>query len=131
MHNENVLPDQHNAATEQPLQQVAVQIPFPETFLYANCAAFAISQMEIRIGFAEAMQTGKAVSKVGIVLPPEAAAVIALVLLAQVTMYEASFGEIRHSMWKAFKAGQPPEIDYQNRTMGPMPPENPPKDKNT
>jgi hypothetical protein len=129
MHNENDTPSATNDSLIH--RQLAVQIPFPETFLYANCAAFAISQMEIRVGFAEAMQTGQAVSKVGLVLPPEAAAVIAIVLLTQVTTYEEHFGEIRHPMWKAFKAGQSPEIDYKNRTMGPMPPEDSPKSQNT
>jgi hypothetical protein len=87
-------------------KQRMVFVPFPESFVYSNCCAFAIGQMEIRLGFAEAMQDGKAVPKVGIVMPPEAAAVIALVLLQQVKAYEASFGEIRHPMWKAAKAGE-------------------------
>ncbi len=108
--------DESNTPPEQiPSQQDTggailrdVRIPFPETFLYANCAAFSISQNEIRLGFAEAMQDGRAVSKVGIVMPPETAAVIALTLLAQVHTFEAHFGEIRHPMWKAMKAGQDP-----------------------
>jgi hypothetical protein len=90
--------------------EIHVSIPFPETFTYANCAAMAISQMEIRLGFAEIMQDGKAVPKVGIVLPPEAAAVIALVLFQQVKKYEEHFGEIRHPLWKAMKAGKPLDL---------------------
>jgi hypothetical protein len=80
-----------------------LHIPFPETFTYVNCAAFAISLTELRLGFAEAMQDGDAVPKVGIVLTPEAAAVIALLLLQQVRTYEENFGEIRHPLWKAQK----------------------------
>jgi hypothetical protein len=107
--------------TEAPLgmaKQRMVHIPFPESFVYANCCAFAIGQMEMRLGFAEAMQDGRAVPKVGIVMPPEAAAVIALVLLQQVRTYEENFGEIRHPMWKAMKEGKPPDINQEAGTVG-------------
>jgi len=98
-----------NKPAEQPtVQNVNVFIPFPESFVYANCVAFATSQNEIRLSFAEAMQDGKAVPKVGIVMPPETAAVLALVLFQQVQVFESTFGEIRHPMWRAMKAGQDP-----------------------
>ena len=101
MENESNIPE----ADGGEVVQREVSIPFPESFVYANCAAFSIGQMEIRISFAEAMQTGNAVAKAGIVLPPEAAAVIAMVLFDQVRKFEQNFGEIRHPMWKAMKAG--------------------------
>jgi hypothetical protein len=87
------------------LVQRTVHIPFPETFVYSNCAAFALSLMEFRLGFAEAMPDGKAVSRVGVAMPPEAAAVLALVLFKQLKTYEQKFGEIRHPLWRAMKAG--------------------------
>jgi hypothetical protein len=101
-----------------------VHIPFPDSFVYANCCAFAIGQMEMRLGFAEAMQDGRAVPKVGIVMPPEAAAVIALVLFQQVKTYEENFGEIRHPAWKAMKAGQPFDTTQIMGAIG-NPPERP------
>ena|ERR1039458_3140033 len=104
------------------MSQRVVHIPFPESFVYANCCAFSVGQMEIRMGFAEAMPDGHAISRVGVVLPPETAAIIALVLFEQVTIYEKNFGEIRHPMWKAMKAGQNPESPYVNRR-GPSVPE--------
>ena len=107
------LTEDHSGAGEA--KQRMVHIPFPESFVYANCAAFAIGQMEIRLGFAEALQDGQAVSKVGIVMPPEAAAVIALVLFQQVQKFEENFGEIRHPMWKAMKAGLNPSSPYVER----------------
>jgi hypothetical protein len=99
-------------------KQRMVHIPFPETFVYANCCAFAIGQMEIRMGFAEAMQDGKAVPKAGIVMTPETAAVTALVLLQQVKTYEENFGEIRHPIWKAMKAGEPLDINLKEGSIG-------------
>ncbi|HYW43931.1 MAG TPA: DUF3467 domain-containing protein [Bryobacteraceae bacterium] len=120
MNNEAKIPQDQSG--EGTVNERMVHIPFPETFTYANCAAFAISQMEIRLGFAEAMQDGKAVPKVGIVLPPEAAAVIAIVLFQQVRTYEENFGEIRHPLWKAMKAGQPLSINPKEGTIG-IPPE--------
>jgi hypothetical protein len=93
------------------IKEKTVNIPFPETFTYANCAAFSLSLMEFRIGFAEfATLTGDgpttAIPRVGIVMPPEAAAVIALMLMSQLHSYEKSFGEIRHPAWRAAKAQQ-------------------------
>lgn len=88
------------------VKEVSINIPFHESFIYVNCAAFALSQMEIRVSFAEASHDGKAVSRAGIILPPEAAAVIALILFQQVERYEDKFGEIRHPLWRAMKAKQ-------------------------
>jgi hypothetical protein len=106
-------------------EQRVVHIPFPESFVYCNCCAFAIGQHELRLGFAEAMQDGKAVPKAGIIMVPEVAAVVALVLLQQVTAYEQNFGEIRHEMWKAWKAGSNPLSPYVGGTVGE--PSEPPK----
>jgi hypothetical protein len=103
-----------------------VHIPFPESFVYCNCCAFAIGQHEIRLGFAEATQDGKAAPRAGIVLVPEVAAVVALTLLQQVTVYEQNFGEIRHEMWKAWKAGANPSPPYMGGMVG-GPPQASPK----
>jgi len=71
--------------------------------------------MEIRLAFAEAMQDGRAVSKVGVVMPPEAAAVIAMVLFQQVRIYEENSARFVTPSWKAMKAGQSFNL---NQTMG-------------
>lgn len=107
------------------VKQEMVHIPFPESFVYSNCCAFGIGQVDIRLGFAEIMPDGKAVPRVGIVMPPEAAAVIALVMLQQVKAYEQSFGEIRHPIWKAMKEGKPLDINLKAGTVG-IPLEPPP-----
>ena len=109
------------------LKQRKIHIPFPETFTYANCCAFSIAQMEIRLGFAEIMQDGaEAIPRVGVVLPPEAAAILALVLLQQVKAFEEAFGEIRHPAWKAAKAGQPLAINKKEGTIAISPEGSPP-----
>jgi hypothetical protein len=99
------------------VQQRTLNIPFPETFLYSNCAAFSVGQHDIRVGFAEAMPDGTAVAKVGIVMPPETAAVVAMGLFQQVKTFEANFGEIRHPMWKAMKAGNTVKSPYVTETL--------------
>jgi len=109
---QNSPPAEENSSTQQ-VTHATIHIPFPDSFAYANCCAFSIGQTEIRLGFAEAMQDGKAIPKCGVVLPPETAAVIALVLFQQVKTYEENFGEIRHKMWKAMKAGLVPTSPYQ------------------
>jgi hypothetical protein len=72
-----------------------IKIPFPQTFIYANCFAFSMSHMDIRIGFAEAMPDAHAEPKVGIVLPPEVASQLAVTLLQQLAVFEAQFGQLR------------------------------------
>jgi hypothetical protein len=86
------------------MQEVTLQIPYPDAFIYSNCAAFSISQMDIRIGFAEALPDRKAYARVGIVMAPEHAAILALNLLGQVHAYEQTFGMIRVPEWQARKA---------------------------
>lgn len=99
---ESAVGEQHTASSQ--MLQREVQITFPDTFTYANAVAFSITLTEIRLGFAEIMQDGKAIPRVGITLPPETAASLALVLVQQVKAYEDSFGAIRHPAWKAAKA---------------------------
>lgn len=99
---ESTAAEQHGSSSQ--MLQREVPIPFPETFAYANAAAFSITLTEIRLGFAEIMQDGTAVPRVGVTLPPETAASLALVLVQQVKAYEDNFGAIRHPAWKAAKA---------------------------
>ena len=106
------------APQEEPtdgFKELTIQIPFPEAFVYSNCASFALSHMDIRIGFAEAMPDGHAVPKVGIVMPPEQAAAMALMLLSNLHVFEERFGEIRNPQWQAAK----------KRVVTPTPPDNP------
>jgi len=120
--NPELVEEQQPAPSGEPqFIQRSVHIPFPETFVYSNCCAFAIGQTEVRLGFAESLPDGNAIPKIGIVMPPESAAVLALVLLQQVHVFEAHFGEIRHPMWKAMKAGQNPESPYTTRQGPPAP----------
>jgi len=86
-------------------RQVIVTIPFPSSFVYSNCAAFSMSAMDFRIGFGEAMQDGHAEARVGVIMPPEQAANLALLLLHQLTLFEERFGDIRNPAWKAAKQG--------------------------
>ena len=88
------------------IEHKTVLIPLPETFVYSNCAAFSLGQNEIRLGFAEVMPDGRAYPRTGVVMPPETAAVVALVLMKQVAVFEHTFGQIRHPMWRAFKEGK-------------------------
>ena len=82
---------------------VNLQIPFPETFVYSNCSAFSVSQMDIRISFAEAMPDRTAQARVGVVLPPEHAALLAMTLIGQIHVYERAFGPIRLAQWQTQK----------------------------
>src|ERR1035437_254901 len=95
--------------TEQPimttgeLKERAVKIPFPPSFAYSNCAEFSLSAMDFRISFAEVTQDGNAEAKVGIVMPPEQAAMLALMLLQQLKTFEERFGSIRLPAWRAMQ----------------------------
>jgi uncharacterized protein DUF3467 len=91
------------ASLQPERREVLVTVPFPPDFVYSNCAAFSLSAMDFRISFAEAMPDGHAEARVGVVLPPEQAATLAIMLIHQLTTFEERFGEIRHPGWKAIR----------------------------
>jgi hypothetical protein len=85
------------------MEEVTLKVPFPESFVYSNIAAFSISLMDVRIGFGEAMPDRTVQPRVGIVMPPEQAALLAMNLFAQVHVYERAFGPIRLEQWQSQK----------------------------
>lgn len=85
-----------------------IKIEAPDSYIYSNVAGIAISPWDIRINFADVNvehdgeQTFKAV--IGVVMPPEHAAALVMLLTAQLKQYEEQFGEIRHEAWRNMKA---------------------------
>lgn len=96
-------PQQTPLAEETEIREVTLKIPYAETYIYSNCAAFSLSQMDIRISFAEAMPDRNAYARVGIVMAPEHAALLGIALIQQVHAYEHAFGEIRLPQWQSQK----------------------------
>lgn len=78
-------------------------IPFPDDFVYSNASAIGTSLMDIHISFAEVLPFGTIRAKVGIVIPAEHAAQLAMNLLEQITLYERTFGQLRHPEWSKFR----------------------------
>jgi hypothetical protein len=97
------LPTNEGSTSEPGMTLVNMHVPFPDTFVYSNCSAFSVSQMDIRISFAEALPNRTAQARVGVVLPPEHAALVALTLLSQIHVYEQAFGQIRLAQWQSQK----------------------------
>jgi hypothetical protein len=90
-----------------------VKIEPTETYIYSNVAGLSISPWDFRIHFAEVQPTSntevKTKTVVGIVMPPEHAAGLALLLLAQLTNYELQFGPIRNPEWARLRSDFKPE----------------------
>jgi hypothetical protein len=80
-------------------KEITLNVPMAKSFVYSNVAAFSVSFMDIRISFGEAMPDQTAEARVGIVMPPEHAAYLALMLLEQVQIFERTFGPVRHPQW--------------------------------
>jgi hypothetical protein len=80
-----------------------ITVPFPESYVYANASAFAMTMMDLKIGFAEAMPDKKIQSRLGVTVPIEHAAHLAIQLFAQLVSYERNWGAIRHPQWADFK----------------------------
>jgi|ERR1019366_3730623 hypothetical protein len=115
MESDETLPKQPIMMTGE-LMERAVKIPFPPSFAYSNCAAFSLSSMDFRISFAEVMQDGTAEAKVGIVMPPEQAAMLAMMLLQQLKTFEERFGAIRLPAWRAMQQLSVSKPDEPNPT---------------
>ena len=80
---------------------VEIVAPFTDTYIYSNISALSASFMDVRISFGEIAPNGKPQTKVGVVMPPEHAAHLALTLLNQLNFFEKNFGKIRHPQWRA------------------------------
>ncbi len=93
---------------ETKIVSFTIRVDPPDSYVYSNVAGVSISPWDIRINFAdvnvvnEGEQGFKAV--IGIVMPPEHAAGLAMLLTRQLKQYEDQFGEIRHEPWQAMKA---------------------------
>jgi hypothetical protein len=94
-------------------EEVTMTVPFPEAFVYTNVSAMSVSQMDVRIGFAEVGPLeGKPISRVGVAMPLEHAAQLALNLLQQLMFFEKNFGPIRNRQWRRFMdRGQPDQLN--------------------
>ncbi|MSV27661.1 MAG: DUF3467 domain-containing protein [Bryobacterales bacterium] len=95
---------QERDPSEPKHRDVGVEIPFPTSYIYSNCASLSISLLDFRIGFAEAMPNGQVEARVGVVMPPEHAAILAMNLVRHLAVYEQQFGEVRDPTWQAKKA---------------------------
>ena len=106
--NEVLQPDFPKVA---PMRQILynVKVEPAQTYLYSNVAGLAISPWDMRINFAEVQPTGGdgviAKTVAGIVLTPEHAAGLALLLFMQLMAYEKQFGQIRHPAWAHVRTG--------------------------
>jgi len=86
-----------------------IKIDSPDTYIYSNVAGVSISPWDIRINFADVNVTDEGQEQVfkavtGVVMPPEHAAGLVMLLTGQLKQYESQFGEIRYPPWQAMKA---------------------------
>lgn len=103
----------------------SIEIEPPETYVYSNVAGVTVTPWDVRINFADVnvRNDANALCKtvVGVVMPPEHAAGLALLLMDQLHLFEAQFGKIRHRAWRAIAenaiqkgSGEPPENEPQS-----------------
>lgn len=103
MPDENAAPlpeDQVEFEAGKDEQVVVDELQMPDNFIYSNIAAVGFSQLDFRITFAEVLPNGKFFTRVGIVMPPEHAAALALVLIGHARAYEERCGPIRLKQWQ-------------------------------
>lgn len=86
-----------------------LKIDPPGSYIYSNVAGVSISPWDIRINFADVNVTDEGTEQVfkavaGIIMPPEHAAGLVLLLTGQLKQYESQFGDIRNPQWQAMKA---------------------------
>lgn len=85
-----------------------IEITPPDSHFYSNVSGVNVTPWDIRIHFADLsprdpMDT-KSKAVVGVIMPPEHAAGLMLLLLEQVQVYEKQFGPIRLSKWAKLRA---------------------------
>jgi len=91
-----------------PLREVSFQIKIQEadSFAYSNVASISMSPWDLRVNFADVNPKldepeGTTKAFAGIIMPPEHAASLALLLMDQLHRYEQQFGLIREPKWRA------------------------------
>lgn len=104
------------------VNELNITVPFPDTYVYSNASALSMSFLDIRIGFAEVMSDGKVQPRIGVVVPPEHAAQLALNLFKQLNVFEQVFGDIRLPEWKNFKAKAKAKVDAEMKIHSIIPP---------
>lgn len=89
------------------LVKFTIDVKPSESYLYANVSSVSVSPFDIRINLADATPYGaesKTNTVMGLVMPPEHAAGLAILLCAQLANFEDQFGLIRHKQWQTWKA---------------------------
>jgi hypothetical protein len=86
-----------------PVSTVTLTVPFPDTFVYSNASSFSMTMMDLKIGFGEAMPNRTVEARIGVTIPIEHAAHVALSLLTQLCAFEDNFGPVRHPHWNLVK----------------------------
>lgn len=102
--------------TEKPLRSPAepiigealslrIEIEPADSYVYSNVGSISVSPWDIRINFADVTPTTEQNTKfkavIGVVMPPEHAAGLAILLMDQLQVFENQFGPIRHPKWHA------------------------------
>jgi len=94
--------EQDNEQNDE-VQNVTFQVPLAPTFVYSNASAYALSLMEMRISFGEAMPDHTVQPRTGVTLPIEHCVHLAFSLCHNLLAYDRNFGPPRHPEWGELK----------------------------
>jgi hypothetical protein len=114
--------DTENTVQEKTQGEFTITIEPPDSYVFSNVASIAVSPWDIRVNFVDVVprpdsKDGRFKASVGITMPPECAAGLALLLIEQVRSFEDQFGAIRNPKWIAKKeAAAKSELKAQGST---------------
>ena len=83
-------------------RNVHLVVPFAEEFVYVNATAFAGTEFDVRLSFAEVYPDQSVKARTGVVMSPEHAAFLFMRLLNILVNTERHSGPIRHKEWREF-----------------------------
>lgn len=93
--------------------QFKFSIEQPDSYVYSNVAGVSITPWDVRINFADvnpeittagddnSIDAGPIKALTGIIMPPEHAAGLAILLFEQLHVFEKQFGKIRNRHWRS------------------------------
>lgn len=87
-----------------PPEDYTVTLEPPDSYVFSNVAAVAVTPWDIRINFVDVVPSpqskeGRFKAKIGVTMPAECAAGLALLLIDQLRAFESQFGSIRNEKW--------------------------------
>lgn len=112
--------DQSTVSDETQEVTIKVRVQNPDQSIYSNVVAVTITPWDVRVNFADYAPSGKAgggvdnvKAIVGVIMSPEQAASLAILLNRQLENFESQFGQVRKAGFGVLRHGRVEKLESE------------------